>query len=345
MNATDINQTFDLLALAEGDTSLRRTGNYYIGPCPMPGCQADTDGFVLKHTPEGWRWYCRKCGEGKYHTSLDYIMQHEGLEFKAALASLGGDSSRLLPQLAPRQPRLVEPPFPSPEWQAKAWQVQTKAITNLIHSPHGEKGRQYLEGRGLTLAMWEIASLGVTHVYDPQAEIKRPAITIPHFDHPEAITGVKVRFVDDHPQGQRYTARPGSKFYLYGLFEITGAADTLLILEGEINALSVMQCRPARVNTLSIGSDNFTEAQAALLKPLATCHRRVMIWTDEPAKSEKVKTAIAKVEAERLKSPMIDGRKHDANELLQAGILSDFISTILNVECLGIVPQKPARNP
>jgi hypothetical protein len=176
-------------------------------------------------------------------------------------------------------------------------------------------------------------------VYDPKAEVTRPAITLPHFDHTEALTGVKVRFVDDHPQGLRYSARPGSRFYLYGLFSLSGHRDTLVILEGEINALSIMQCRPAGVNILSIGSDNFTAAQAAMLTPLVKHHRRVVIWMDEPARSEKVKAAIARVDAERLRSTMIDGKKNDANELLQAGLLADFLSTVLNVECLGIVPH------
>jgi hypothetical protein len=343
MNADDINQTFDLFSLAEADTRLKRSGAYYTGPCPMPGCQADHDGFVLKRTNEGWRWYCRKCGDSKYHTSIDYIMKRDNLDFKAALAYLGGDLFRPLARPIKKLPRPIEIRFNTPEWQAEAWMDQTRAITRLLHSRSEAAGRQYLEGRGLVLATWEFASLGFANVYDHQTEIKRPAITIPHFDQSEAITGIKIRFIDELARlnpDRRYSARGRSKFYLYGLYGLNSAAGDLLLMEGEINALSVMQCHPAGFNVLSIGSDNFTEAQAALLRPLAALHKRVTIWTDDPAKSEPIKAALSHLEAQRLQSPMIEGKKYDANQLLQAGLLADFLSTVLNVECLGIKPTK-----
>jgi hypothetical protein len=82
-----INQTLDLLAFVEGSTDLRKSGRYYFGPCPFCG---GTDRFVMKPTEDGWRWYCRRCGDEKYHTSIDFIMKMENLSFLEAISWING---------------------------------------------------------------------------------------------------------------------------------------------------------------------------------------------------------------------------------------------------------------
>ena len=71
----DFNQNFDLLALAGKDVQLTRSGGWYTGPCPFCGGR---DRFNLKRTGNGWRWFCQGCGDGKYHTAIDYVKRREG---------------------------------------------------------------------------------------------------------------------------------------------------------------------------------------------------------------------------------------------------------------------------
>ena len=59
MNAQDINQTFDLLTLSQGDTHLKKSGNWHIGACPFCGGK---DRFNLTQKSNGWRWFCRQSG-------------------------------------------------------------------------------------------------------------------------------------------------------------------------------------------------------------------------------------------------------------------------------------------
>lgn len=85
MDASRLNQTIDLPALV----GWRDTGRtWQAGPCPFCGGR---DRFVLKRTAQGWRWYCRGCGDGRYHSALDFIMKRDGLDFKGAVKALGGD--------------------------------------------------------------------------------------------------------------------------------------------------------------------------------------------------------------------------------------------------------------
>ncbi len=89
--------------------------------------------------------------------------------------------------------------------------------------------------------------LGFARVYDPSVQKKRPAIVLPWFDleaQAQTLTAVKYRFIDEEPGGLRYISRRGSMPILFGMWAAVPGADTLLLVEGEINALSVWQCLP-----------------------------------------------------------------------------------------------------
>ena len=59
-----------------GNWPLRRvasTGGGELGPCPFCG---GFDRFsVQPNHPEGGRWYCRQCGENKWHDTIDFVMR------------------------------------------------------------------------------------------------------------------------------------------------------------------------------------------------------------------------------------------------------------------------------
>jgi hypothetical protein len=319
MDAKTINQTFELLPLVEGDTKLKHSGKFYIGACPFCG---GTDRFNLKDTPQGWRWLCRHCTEAKYKTPIDYIMRREGWDFKQAFAFCGGDvQARPRVQVAPVAPPPVE--LPDPAWQAQRWQEVNKTSHALIHSPHAQPAREYLAARCLHRATWEVNLLGFGYVF------KRPAIVMPWCDigADETITAIKYRFIDGDLK-HRYMMARGSVQILFGLQAAAGH-DVLILVEGEINAMSISQTSAyelLHVDALSFGSD--TGSRLHVLNRVAQDYKRVIVWADDAERSNAIRSSLARP-ADALCSPVIDGVKYDANALLQKAWLSEFLRETL----------------
>jgi hypothetical protein len=101
-------------------------------------------------------------------------------------------------------------------------------------------------------------------------------------------------------------------------------------VEGEMNALSVWQCQPRGVTVLSVGSESGGRPQA--LRALAARYQKVLVWLDEPAKARALAAALFSSPASApilLQSPLIDGTKWDANHMLQAGELKNFLAKVV----------------
>ena len=318
MNTHDINQTFDLLALAQGDTKLKHSGAYYIGPCPFCGGR---DRFNLKHTFNGWRWFCRGCGGEKYHTPIDYVMRRDDLDFKQALEQMGGKAYAPAPRPAqpiPTPPAIV---LPGAAWQVQRWQEITQATLSLEYDQPAQIARDYLHTRSLEYATWLVYQFGFGLVYN------RPAFVIPGWDSAKTITAVKYRFIDDlakRDPGRRFGMAEGSKPILFGL-HLAGGQDTLLLCEGEFNAASITQVASDTIpglDALSFGSQS--GGRADILRHVANDYQRVIVWADEPEKANEIRLSLARP-AEALCSPQIDGTKYDANALLKNGYLADFL--------------------
>lgn len=323
MNAKDINQTFDLLSLAQDDTKLKHAGKYYIGACPFCG---GTDRFNLTQKPDGWRWLCRHCTDTKYKTPIDYIMQRDDLDFKQALASMGGNS----PATAPRPHReITEPAKPEIILPDSAWQAQRLNEINAANDAllANKPARDYLASRKIDPCMWNVYLLGFVMIFDPQTQRKRPAISIPWMDEEDTVTAIKYRFIDDlaKDKAHRYTMAKGSKQILFGL-QIAGGCETLILIEGEINAVSIAQqvtmLEGYSIDVLSFGSE--TANHQDILQAVANDYRRVIVWADDPEHSNKIRTSLGR-RAGAICSPEIDGVKYDANTLLQNGYLAQFL--------------------
>jgi hypothetical protein len=336
MDAIQINQTVEIIPLLGYE--LKKHGGYHVGACPF--CGGD-DRFTVKHTKDGDRWHCRQCGDGKYHTAIDYIMRRDGCDFKAALKALGGDVQKTI------MPRKVTPPAPKPlvlpdsTWQADTWREVDTASDALL-SDAGQ-GAAFLTSRALLPSAWEAWHLGFMFVYDPIAKRKRPAITIPWYDMDaggEAITAVKYRFIDSdpNPKALRYSCKTGSKFDApFGLWNaLPEYHHSLLLIEGELNCLSVWQCQPAGLSVLSFGSEGGGDVRA--LKAITKRYQNVFVWADDiwdnPKQAERAKElrTLISGKGRALRSVKQDEVKQDASQLLQAGLLAGFLSSVLGVE-------------
>ena len=323
MDAQTINQTYDLLTLVLCDTQLKHMGQFYIGPCPFCGGR---DRFNLKATAEGWRWFCRKCGDEKYHGAIDYIMRRDNLDFKQALESLGGNV-----QPAPRAQTVVRDPdsgfmFPDLDWQQDAWEKVDEASECLMNGD-SKAGRLYLEERGLSRGTMLTYRLGFATI----TKYDRPAIVIPWFDDSgpggEIITAVKYRFIDDTTkQGKRYRfmMATGSKPIIFGL-HVAAGHNVLILVEGEINAMSITQVSASElmnIDALSFGSQSGSRPE--VLRKVSHEYKRVIVWADDPEKAQAIRAALHRP-ADALCSPEIENVKYDANALLQLGWLTDFL--------------------
>lgn len=313
MNAQEINQTFDLLALAQGDTTLKKAGAFYIGACPFCGGR---DRFNLTQKSNGWRWYCRHCANDGYKTPIDYVMRRDALDFKQALESMGGKSPAPAPRPHMESPMPEAPAITLPDstWQAQRWHEVTQAGDALEVNKHA---RAYLQARALDPSIWHLYNLGFALIY------KRPAIVIPWWDADNTITAIKYRFIDDlaKDKAHRYTMAKGSKQILFGL-HIAGGCEILLLVEGEVNAMSITQATECQIDTLSFGSETATHAD--ILRAVANDYQRVIVWADDPNHANDIRLSLARP-AEAICSPEIDGVKYDANTLLQGGYLPQFL--------------------
>ena len=316
MNAQDINQSYDLLTLCMGDTKLKQSGSFYIGACPFCGGR---DRFNLKQTQDGWRWFCRKCGDGKYHGSIDYIMRRDNKDFKQVLESLGGDTIRPREMVTPEKPALT---LPDLSWQSERWEEVNTTSQTLIDSPKAEQARKYLSGRYLDRATWEVNLLGFGYVFN------RPAIVIPWCDigKDKMITAIKYRFIDNLARDpkKRFSMAKGSKTILFGL-HVAAGNDTLIFVEGEMNAMSITQISAyelLHVDALSFGSE--TGSREDVLNRVAKDYKHVIVWADKPERATAIRSSLVHT-ADVLCSPEIDGVKYDANALLQKGWLADFL--------------------
>lgn len=83
----DLKARTDLAALVAGDhPDLRKAGHVWTGPCPFCGGGKRGTRFFVK--PAQKVWGCAVCGAGG--DAIEWIMQTRGLEFRDAVAELGG---------------------------------------------------------------------------------------------------------------------------------------------------------------------------------------------------------------------------------------------------------------
>jgi hypothetical protein len=334
MNAQQVNSSFDLIGYVGGITSLHKSGVYWISVSGCPVCGGGKDRFQIKHSASGDTWICRKC-HPRYGSALDFLMEYHKETFKEALQRGGGevqprrelDNGKPMPKPAPVQV------IPSAEWQADAWALVESAASRLTAGDDFGSlyARQYLQDRKISRGSIFRNWLGYVEVYN------RPAVVIPYMDLGDIITALKYRFIDDlasENKSKRFAMMTGSMPNLFGLQHIRTSDDTLLFLEGELNQVSILQTEPSKVSIISAGSEG--NGNAALLKALAKRYNRVVIWTDDPAKGKAIRERMNRPEARLLKSPVIEGVKYDANQMLQAGLLMDFVSAELSTKCQGV---------
>jgi hypothetical protein len=345
MNAKEVNAAFDLVGFVSGlGVTLHRSGAYWTSVNGCPICRDGKDRFQIKRTVTGDIWHCRKCTNDKYHSVIDFAMGFYNVDFRTALQKLGGDALPTTPRSSPRTaPDPVKIEFPAEDWQTEAWREVRAASDALLGIPPdvdvityavqlakhndsviGREARAYLTARGLNRAAWVHFGLGYCVVFG------RPAISIPYTDG-QQITAIKYRFLDPiaaQDKSKRFAMKAGSKPHIFGMQTYTPACKNLVIVEGEINAISIWQIIPQGVTVVSCGGDTNS---TPLLRAIASRFDKILIWMDEGERAESIRRYLGRPDARTIKTPRnVQGiDKWDANEMLQAGYLAEFIGSQL----------------
>lgn len=331
-----------LLHLVEPDTPLTRIagtqGGEYAGPCPFCG---GTDRFHV--VPAAGKWYCRHC-HPRGGDAIDYVQRRERVAFQAAIALLTG-AARLPPR--PASPAYAKPSADA-AWTRPAWQHAAQLLVeqaqDALDAPEGAGARAYLTGRGLHPATWQAWRLGCRWGWHPALQQKLPAITLPWHAPAGELMAVQYRFFT--PPGvatagcaaglgkrDRFGQKAGGDRQLFGL-PLRQGRGTLILCEGELNAVSLWQDAHTWADVLSFGAQDaaafldtggkpsLRQAQLLVaLQKLAVPYRQVIVWADEEPRAVAAATRIAGPQGHALWS---DGG--DANDWLQAGRLAERLT-------------------
>ncbi len=320
-----------LLHLVEPDTALVRIagthGGEYAGPCPFCG---GADRFHV--TPAAGKWYCRHCAP-RGGDAVDYVMRGRNLTFQEAINYLTGQPHLPARPAAPAYARpSAEPAWTLPAWQHAAQLLDAQARWALA-APEGEPARAYLAGRGLEPLAWQAWRLGFRRAWHTVQKAELPALTLPWHAPTGEIQAVQYRFcAPDLGKRDRFGQKPGGERRLFGLPLLAGR-DTLLLCEGELNAVSLWQVAHPWADVLSFGSQDAAafladskplsvrQAQLlATLQKLAVPYRQVLIWADEEPR------ALAAAERFGAKGAALWSDGGDANDWLQAGLLAERLA-------------------
>jgi len=327
----------DLIELAGRYTQLRKASGTkeWEGPCPK--CSG-RDRFHVKADA----FFCRQCHE-KFGDAIEFVQWMDGCDFVEAIEKLTGVKPMLqapVKQIAPAP----KPQIKQPEgWRAKAEAIVAQAHTLLMQEG---PGADYLDGRGIQPHAWEAFNLGfvpyatLPGTWNEQTRAysysKQPAITIPWYRGGK-LCAIRYRFLVKHTyldvdskerEGVKQSAMFDSDFdgVCYGGQALAGCAEplrTLVLCEGELNAISIWQmAEPWNWDVLSLGSESAKLTPAML--DYAGKFERILVWMDKAEVAKELMTVLGG--AYGISSPMIDGRKCDANELLQNGQLGEVLA-------------------
>lgn len=316
----------DLLSVVERYTALKNWSRQeWAGPCPRCG---GTDRFHVHAS--GW-WKCYQCHPQRADV-IAFVRWVERCDFATACQHLGGLPLTIAPQPAragtlKRQPRS----WTIPGWRAAA-EGEVSAAATLLDSPEGSAGWRYLAERGILPGSWRAWGFGLASPRHPRLRGYRPGIVMP-WRHCGWLQAVTYRFIPSVGaalnKADRFSQRPSGERTVFGSELLGDHFKILILVEGELNAVSIWQAlRQVEiddVDVLSFGSEGNAAGRAAV--ELAQGYQQVIAWTDREERAAQALQSLGD-RARGLQSP----RGMDANDLLRAGLLSEFLGATLGIE-------------
>lgn len=339
---------YDLLSDVMKDTHLNSIGgNWFTGACPFCGGK---DRFVLKNTQNGWRWYCRGCGDSKYHSSIDYIMKRDGINYRDALKKALGRNAH-----SPSKKVSYVPTSDKELANLEIWQIQAKKKTHDFQEElwgiEGEAAREYLHLRGLADKIIRDYQLGYlsTDLYEEnekwgfgiemnqqgyERKVWLPkGIVIPTIEN-DIVTGLKIRVLGSLTQ-HKYIKVKGSKSGVFGNQFFTGK-DICILTEGEFDAMLLNQETQNRYAVGSLGSATnlLNGLDFAIWGKYFIPMMNIYVVFDSDAAGNKGSEALAgfSERISRINLPIIPDVKDITDFYLVGGDLQNWLANEINVK-------------
>lgn len=320
-----VKEGVDLRVLAARQVELRReksNGSEMSGPCPK--CHG-TDRF---HVTAEW-FFCRQCHDKRgdaidlvqflglasdFRSAVDYLAGWSGSTLSTTPTGVAGVQTRLQPER-----KAGSASWKAPDWQREARQFLDTAALRL-DLPEGQPGRDYLVRRGIMPATWAAWRLGYAAAWHPQRGKKLPALILP-WQRKQTIKALQYRFIgDDIAHGERFGMKSGGERTLFGV-DLLAGRDTLIIVEGELNAVSIWQSAHDLVDVVSFGPQDNIDRAGRYMRAVAGGYKRVIVWADEPGRALQAQEAVG-----RESTPVQSPNGQDANDLLRAGLLRAVVA-------------------
>lgn len=377
-HVVDQARTADLVRLTEryGVELRKESASSWCGPCPQCGgrdrfwirenrykCRDANGGCGIHGDPISFVMLRERCEFVEAVCMLTGYQTEERTERKTLPKRIE------IPPAPPARKRAA----PDATWIAKATKIAGEANHRLFTDAHADPGREYLLGRGIEPHCWERFNLG----YRPDVPLpgtwldekkdyvqpRQAAIVMPWYRQGK-VMAIRYRFLKMHEYADakgkstdaKQTAQPGSYFEdgIYGghaMPEYTWmkvehsegkrieALRTLVICEGELNAISIWQTtEPWNWDVLSLGSESAHFPQV-VIDQLAMHFGRVLIWMDRSGRAREEMARIGPVAFGVNSVPVVENGKpvlgangkpkqKDANDLLREGHLGGFLATV-----------------
>lgn len=311
-------------------------------------------GQPKRHTANWWQWLCPfhsektpsfgvqkfsfKCfGCGESGDIFSWYEKFHHLNFTEALKKLSENESSESLQQSPvqeigyRQSSLLSEP-PHGHWQMNALELIADA-QEMLWGATGGRARNYLHERGFSDETIRAARLG----YHPG----RPwdgdriggrkwhgiwiahGILIPVFAD-GSLWGIKVRRAEGKPKYVWASGGNGAGA-LYGADGVQ-LGGTLLVVEGEFNALAAMQAASDLLSVVSLGSAS-TTLNVRWMSLLASC-TPLFVCLDQDGAGDKGAAALSGLSG-RIRRITVPPPHKDLNEMLQAqpGAIRPWLET------------------
>ncbi len=293
---------------------------WWAGACPKCGGR---DRFVIHQARDGYKWFCRHCGDGKYNDMISLAQIVWNCDFVSVCERVDGQRMPEVTYTTPAPP----PEKTMPDDLQPRWHEVVKITTDLLYTEAGTKAREWLRARGLTdytIAAWNLG-------YHPGGAGFERGIYIPCFEH-GYLNYVKVR----RPAGEpKYKKLPGMKDHgndLVGLFGAdllrTDSTGTVLFCEGEFDAMLLQQQAGDLIDVCTLGAcgDKFNFKRWG---GLLADKRKIYVCFDNDAPGETAGAKFAEaIGGEQILLP----DKKDITEFhLAGGDLRAWIQFILDI--------------
>jgi DNA primase len=248
-NTTEIRESHDLLQMCTRLTPLRRVastnGGEWAGPCPVCG---GTDRFRVQ--PDRNRWACRQCCP-QWSDVIELVCWSQNVGFLEACRRLDGTvTDTVAPPKPPAQSFLSAPCH---QWQARAEAFTRYAADQLWNTP---EALAYLRNRGFSDATIEKAQLGYnpTDVYDSPRRwgvVCADKVWLSKgWTIPRPGWYIKIRRTGEPKYVTVKGSRTGGVLYRAAV----SGHDDVVIVEGELSALSLAQVAGHLCDVVSLGS-------------------------------------------------------------------------------------------